>query len=267
MVAAKRKYGTAGAWFQRLTVGLTLIQSEAGAAGVRTIVDACKQMQETCGEPVGLVVIDTLSQAIAGMDENATDVMSGFIRERMGMLSQLTGACVMAVHHTNKQGQIRGSSTLYAASDVVLRADVEKDEKGNKIGDRRTLWAQKVKDGEEGLLCNYKLKRVHLGNYSDGAEITSAVIELDDTADIDEAVLAALAKHWPMLSQGRFSPSPRSPATSAAKLLCEAEGEQFFKPAEVQQALERLERRGHLMREEFAPPGSYTKSERWALVF
>jgi len=267
MTAIKSERGDAGQWFARLSVSVALIQSEAGAEGVKTTAEACAYLAAEVGEPVGLIVIDTLSQAIAGMDENATDVMSAFIRERMGAISKLTGACVMAVHHTNKAGQIRGSSTLYAASDVVLRADCEKDEKGNKVGERRQLSAQKVKDGVEGLLCYYKLKTIPLGEYQDGAEITSAVIELDNTGDIDEAVLRALETHWPALSQGRFSPSPRSPGTSAAKLLCEREGDQFLSPAEVQRALERLEKRGLICREQFAPAGSNQKSERWAPAF
>ena len=266
MKAIAGEQGDAGEWFQQLAVSVTLIQSDEGANGVNTIVEACSQTATLCGQSVGLIVIDTLSQAIAGMDENATDIMSGFIRERMGAISRMTGACVMAVHHTNKQGTMRGSGTLYAASDVVLRADCEKDEKGNKVGERRQLWAQKVKDGIEGLLCHYKLRRVPLGKYADGQEIASAVIELDDTGSIDDAVHEALHRHWPTLAQGRFSPSPRSPQTSAAKLLCEAEGGPFFTPAEVQSALERLERQGRIIREEWAPSPSHQKSERWAPV-
>lgn len=69
---------------------------------------------------IGLLMLDTFARAAVGMEENsATDVGKGIAR--FDMVRAATGAGVMVVHHTRKDGGSgRGSSALNGALDTEL---------------------------------------------------------------------------------------------------------------------------------------------------
>lgn len=71
-----------------------------------------------------LVIVDTLARCTIGADENSARDM-GIIVEDLDRVRQVTGACVLAVHHTGKNTEqgLRGSSALLAAVDTSLRLD------------------------------------------------------------------------------------------------------------------------------------------------
>jgi DNA-binding MarR family transcriptional regulator len=59
-----------------------------------------------------LIVIDTLSQSIAGADENSSKDMT-VVMQHCQWIARETGAAVVVIHHTTKGGETyRGSSTL-----------------------------------------------------------------------------------------------------------------------------------------------------------
>ena len=59
-----------------------------------------------------LIVIDTLSQSIAGADENSSKDMT-IVMQHCQWIARETGAAVVVIHHTTKGGETyRGSSTL-----------------------------------------------------------------------------------------------------------------------------------------------------------
>lgn len=63
-------------------------------------------------EGYGMIVIDTLSQCIAGMDENSNGEMSRVLQQCQDLAHQ-TGAAVVILHHTTKDGaNYRGASAL-----------------------------------------------------------------------------------------------------------------------------------------------------------
>jgi RecA-family ATPase len=73
-------------------------------------------------QPVRLLVIDTVSRALAGGNENTPDHMGALIK-RCDKLRAATGAHVMLLHHTGKdknQGA-RGHSSLRAAVDTEIQ--------------------------------------------------------------------------------------------------------------------------------------------------
>lgn len=171
-VAHTLEYGDPGDYFARITVPVSLIRGDLGEQGVALIKEAMRQLEERCGEPVGLVIVDTLARAMAGENENDAEAMMAFVEHRVGKLQHDTGAAVLVVHHSNKNGDMRGSSSLLGAAEVVLRC--EKDKSG-----RRSLFAEKVKDGEEGHQFDYSLKVIQLGDDADGEPVTSAVVHIE----------------------------------------------------------------------------------------
>lgn len=75
---------------------------------------------------VGLIIFDTFARMSLGVDENsATDVGKAVVR--FDQLRKLTGAGVMAIHHTGKDATkgARGSTALNGAldSEILVRAD------------------------------------------------------------------------------------------------------------------------------------------------
>lgn len=66
-----------------------------------------------------LVIIDTLARSAIGVEENSAREIGMFVGACDFMRNQLNTG-VLVVHHTGKDGHIRGSSALYAAADSVL---------------------------------------------------------------------------------------------------------------------------------------------------
>lgn len=67
-----------------------------------------------------LLVVDTLRKAMPGGDENAVQDM-GRVYELLERVKQLASATVLVIHHANKGGGYRGSSSIYDDADAVFR--------------------------------------------------------------------------------------------------------------------------------------------------
>jgi hypothetical protein len=103
----------------------------------------------------GVLIIDTLARAAAGLDENSSREM-GQVIEAASRLQREVGGLVVLVHHTGKDGSKgpRGHSSLLAALDAAIRVD----QKGN----RRTWTLDKAKDAEDGREHDFELEVVNL---------------------------------------------------------------------------------------------------------
>jgi putative DNA primase/helicase len=123
---------------------------------------------------VGLLVIDTLSRAAPGAEENSSKDM-GEIIENLKFLQDSLGCAVLVVHHTGKDATkgLRGHSSLFAALDAAI--EVKRD------GCRSWLVA-KSKDDADGAQHPFALKVVDVGEDSDGEPVTSCVVMRDEGA-------------------------------------------------------------------------------------
>lgn len=96
-------------------------------------------IEEAMPEPPVLIVLDTLARCMVGGDENLVKDVSRAIAST-DLLRRRTGATVLLVHHSQKQGDLeRGSSALRGAQDVMLSL---KNDDGALV-----LESTKVKDG------------------------------------------------------------------------------------------------------------------------
>lgn len=116
-----------------------------------------------------VVVLDTLSRATPGSDENDSKAM-GQIIAAAKLLQDLIGGLVLLIHHTGKDALrgMRGHSSLHAALDCAIEV--------KRTGDNRDWVLAKSKDGEDGASHSFKLEVVFMGNDSDGDAITSCVV-------------------------------------------------------------------------------------------
>lgn len=108
------------------------------------------------GQQDGVVIIDTLSRAAVGLDENSSRDM-GLIIDSANKLQKMVGGLVVLVHHTGKDGNKgpRGHSSLMASLDAAIRVD--------KKGKRRIWTVDKAKDAEDGRNHDFELEIVNLG--------------------------------------------------------------------------------------------------------
>ncbi|MBI5671267.1 MAG: AAA family ATPase [Chloroflexi bacterium] len=66
-----------------------------------------------------MVVIDTVARCMIGADENSTKDMGTFVTACDQIMRELDCGMLL-VHHTGKDGKMRGNTALYAACDSVL---------------------------------------------------------------------------------------------------------------------------------------------------
>jgi hypothetical protein len=123
---------------------------------------------------VDLIVIDTLSRAMSGGNENDSGDMGSFVKY-CDLIREKTKAHILIVHHSGKDTTrgARGHSLLRAAVDTEI--ELTKSEDGIV-----TVEIKKQRDGRTGDKFNFMLDSVELGTDQDGDPITSCVLAKSD---------------------------------------------------------------------------------------
>lgn len=160
--------------FGRIATTIDLCNSEEDAG---RLIMAIEQAMEQIGQPIRMVVVDTLSRALNGGNENAPDSMGALVNN-CDRIRHATGAHVMLVHHTgkNQAAGARGHSLLRAATDTEIEVVADRDAQisAAKVTKQRDMEV----DGEYA----FKLKTVELGQNDRGKVITSCVVEATDAS-------------------------------------------------------------------------------------
>ena len=138
-------------------------------ADTKPLAELIRKVQTKENQTVKLIVIDTLSRALAGGNENDSAELGALVRN----FDYIRASCnshLMVVHHSGKDKAkgARGHSLLRAATDTEL-----------EVADR-TITATKQRDMEMGKPVGFELKTVELGRNAYGKTITSCVIRLVD---------------------------------------------------------------------------------------
>ena len=118
---------------------------------------------------LGLVIIDTAARATAGSAEGPDDF--SLLVKACDRIRDETGATVLLVHHTGKDGSkgSRGSTVLPAAVDSII--DVTPNPGGPK-----SVTLEKSRDGAIGELFAFSLDVIEIGKDDEGDPITSCVV-------------------------------------------------------------------------------------------
>lgn len=134
-------------------------------------IDECKIQAMTMGFPLHLIVIDTLSKASAGAEENSGKDM-GTILDNIDRIRNATGAHVQLVHHMNADGKkLRGHTSIRADVDQVIT--ITNDE-ATKI---KSAHMTKLKDDEDGGTIQFSLAQVKVAwDAERERDITSCVV-------------------------------------------------------------------------------------------
>jgi hypothetical protein len=147
----------------------------------RYLVKASKELEAETRQPVALIIIDTLADALAGGNENSGRDM-GLLLKRAQKIQKDTGAHVMLVHHAGKDGGsgARGHSSLKAKCDTMIKVE----------GDQARV--EKQKDAPPSDPLKFQIRSVFLGKDRDRKPAFAAVIEPQEAAADPDAKVARL---------------------------------------------------------------------------
>jgi KaiC/GvpD/RAD55 family RecA-like ATPase len=130
-----------------------------------------RAIEESGGADV--MIIDTVSRALAGANENSPDDMGAFVYV-LDKLREKLGCTIIVVHHLGKDASrgARGHSLLYGAVDTELIIE--------KRDDASVITNTKQRDMELAEEKAFVLRSVQLGLDQDGDPVTSCVVDLAD---------------------------------------------------------------------------------------
>lgn len=162
LVALRERYAGASPAFKLLPSPVDLRKADADLV---PLTDALRDL----GAPVALLVVDTLSRAMAGGDENSSVDMGALVRNFDGLRSAIAPAHLMVVHHTGKDKAkgARGHSLLRAATDTEIEVVAE-----------GVVTVTKQRDMDKSWSSGFKLRVHRLGVDGDGDPITSCTVDL-----------------------------------------------------------------------------------------
>lgn len=157
----KSQNAQSGKQLRFITEPFSLLEQDDLSALIRTV--------NNSGLVPRVIVIDTLSAASAGADENSSADM-GKLLEAAKRIREECGGLVILVHHSGKDATkgLRGHSSLSAALDVVIHV--------TRNDDQRSWELAKAKDGVDGREHPFRLSTAELGVDEDGDQVTSCVI-------------------------------------------------------------------------------------------
>jgi hypothetical protein len=142
------------------------------AADTGKLIKLVKMAAAEIGEPIKLVVIDTLSRALFGGNENDSKDMGALVINA-DRIRQAAGSHVSFVHHSGKNRDLgaRGHSLLRAATDTEI--EVSREEGATFSVAKVTKQREIESDGKFG----FQLKTIDLGKNRRGKPVTSCVVE------------------------------------------------------------------------------------------
>jgi hypothetical protein len=126
----------------------------------------------------GLVVFDTWARCTVGVEENSAKE-AGIVVDNVDRVRKATSSgSALIVHHTGRNGELRGSSSIDGAADTIVkvRQDLERH-------DRIELYLDKQKNDPDGFsLGNYRLTEHDRSCIVTSSVVTESVVRTEDMA-------------------------------------------------------------------------------------
>ena len=157
---------------------------------VAKVVAAARHFEDVVGVPLGLVVVDTLTKAMPGADQNSVDDTSKLFDFTTQLRSHGVKATVVFVHHTGKDGGTRGSSNIEAEVDVVLK--MKKQDDGST-----SMYVHMARSIDDNRTYNFTLEGYDLGVTEQGIAQSAPIVTLREgnPAETNESTETAMRAH------------------------------------------------------------------------
>lgn len=174
--AIKNKYEADDVPLAIRPMPVNLLDPDADMPELMRLVDAIK---DKYGD-LKMIVVDTLSRAMAGGNENGPEDMTAFIGN-CDVLKDHAKCSIAVVHHSGKDtaAGARGHSSLRAASDTEIELGLD--------ATVRVAKATKQRDMETGKEFGFNLDVVELGLDEDGDKVTTCTIKPVTDEELQEA--------------------------------------------------------------------------------
>lgn len=146
----------------------------------KALIELVKAAEVETGHTCVMIVIDTLSRAIAGGNENAPETMGAFVMH-CDRLRTATKATIHIVHHSgkNKAAGARGHSLLRAATDTEIEVTPG------------FIAATKQRDMEHPRKLGFRLEEIQLGEDNRKRRITTALPVITRASEFSQGVSPA----------------------------------------------------------------------------
>jgi hypothetical protein len=170
--AWRQRYGRAESEGRRAVYTLPRPVQSKDFAQWAVLVGACRRIAGWAAEAGRglLVVIDTQARVTVGLKENDNGEMNLYV-EAVSAIRRATGACVLTIHHTAKNGgNARGASVIDGAQTTELKVESEKGKLVAKLS------TEKQKDVDEMPPLDLAFDVVVVGQDQDGEALTSLVL-------------------------------------------------------------------------------------------
>lgn len=143
----------------------------------QALIDAAQKLQEVTGQPVRLIVGDTLARLSAGANENSGQDM-GLVVQRFDRIRRETGAHFLMIHHSGKAAAAgaRGWSGIRAAVDTEIEVTDAPTGRCAEVMKQRDL-------STKGERIGFTLEAITLGQTKWGQAATSCVVVQSQAPD------------------------------------------------------------------------------------
>lgn len=170
LTALRARYPALEAALVLVPCGVDLLHKDGDMKALVALVQAA---EADYGEPAVMVVVDTLSRAMAGGNENAPDDMGALVMN-IDRLRATLRCHICLIHHCGKDATkgARGHSLLRAATDTEI-----------EVVDRKVS-VTKQKDGTGMNPFPFDLETVTLGADEDGDLVTSCIVQYPSKAEM-----------------------------------------------------------------------------------
>ena len=150
----------------------------SGAQDAHDVIEMVRAIEQIKGQPVRLIIGDTLARMSAGANENSGEDM-GPVMARFDQVAAATGAAMMIIHHNGKDAArgARGWSGIRAHIDTEIEVS-EKD------GTRSVSVTKQRELPSKGETIYFKLEVIEMGTTKFGGTATTCVAVADDEANI-----------------------------------------------------------------------------------
>lgn len=174
-------------------------------ADVRAVIELVHHVEVSAGIPVSLVIVDTLSRAMAGGNENSPEDMTAIV-SNCDKIRDGTGAHVCLVHHSGKDEArgARGHSSLRAATDTEIEITREPEATSSNVR------VAKQRDLEAADPFSFTLKSVPLGTNRRGKDVTSCVVLPAEKEDKNRLGREPIARAFTMMIDAWTAGKPLS---------------------------------------------------------
>jgi len=133
----------------------------------KALIALVREAESESGQKCVMVVVDTLSRALAGGDENSSADMGAFVK-RCDEIRAATGAALHVIHHAGKNTAkgARGHSLLRAAVDTEIEIE------------NGAILCRKQRDMETSMDLRFDYKQVEIGQRLDATPVHSVVLDV-----------------------------------------------------------------------------------------